>query len=129
MACVLCVERKKDSGPSPRCAFIDGLFQKDNFNCATMNKLRAIANSLGTTWRDDQTSGSIGYVPFEGMEQSGNIVMTWNKDRGTTGNAVILMDSNDPQPLTEENANEAIKWQKKRVVKKQFAFVGGLKRS
>jgi hypothetical protein len=123
MTCVLCGERKKEShGPSPRCAFIDGLFQKDNFDCATMNKLRTIANSLGTTWRDDQTSGSIGYVPFGGSTQSGNIVMTWNKDRGTTGNAVIMLDSNEPQPLSEENASEAIKWQRKRVVTKQFVF-------
>jgi hypothetical protein len=123
MACVLCEQRKIDSSDSKKkCAFNDGLFQKDNLNCATMNKLRVIANSLGTTWRDDLTSGSIGYVPFEGSGQSGNIVMTWNKDRGKTGNAVIVLDSNDPQPLTEENAIEAIKWQSKRVVKKQFVF-------
>jgi len=102
----------------PMCAFPDGIFNRNNWNCATMNALRDIAEKLGTCQRNDQNAGSIGYVPFVDAEYetvsgkwSGNgyIVMTWYKNRGRTGNAIVMWDNEPIQELTLGLAIEVIK--------------------
>ncbi|MBR8661188.1 hypothetical protein [Brevibacillus sp. NL20B1] len=109
MSCKLCIERGKTwNGDDPRCAFETGVFSPDNWNCATMNALREISRQLRTTYRDDMAAASIGYVPFEGDEYSGYIVMTWYKDRGRTGNAFIAWDDEPIRELTEADALLAI---------------------
>jgi hypothetical protein len=116
MTCTLCEKRGKTwKGDDPKCAFVDGVFTSDNWNCATMNKLRDIADILETTSRNDNSCGSIGYVPMDNdyapihFDTSGGyIVMMWYKSRGKTGNAVFMTD-NKTIPLTIEHAELAIK--------------------
>lgn len=110
MACIRCAQRGKTwSGGDPRCAFENGTFNGDNWNCATMNELREMSRQFETYRRDDMAAASIGYVPFEGDDYSGYIVMTWYKDRGRTGNAVIMWDDNPVRELTELDALTAIR--------------------
>jgi hypothetical protein len=117
MACKRCEERGKTwEGSDPKCAFDDnGVFNGDNWNCATMNKLRNIAEELETGWRDDNSCGSIGYVPMDNdyapddfNTYGGYIVMMWYKERGRTGNAVFMTDE-ETMPLTVKHAELAIK--------------------
>lgn len=115
MACRLCTERGKTwSGDDPRCAFETGIFDTNNWNCATMSRLRDISRQLHTETRDDMACASIGYVPLsndyaDGDMDAGYIVMTWYKDRGRTGQALIMWDDNEPRPLTLREAEEAIR--------------------
>lgn len=123
--CKLCRERGKTwEGDDPRCAFeFDGRFNRDNWACETMYELRQIAYDLGTVTRDDMECASIGYIPYvdeEGEEYNGYIVMTWYKDRGTTGNAIIMFDDEPIRELTEEKALKAIENYRKRRVEKGF---------
>jgi hypothetical protein len=115
MPCRLCVERGKTwSGDDPICAFETGVFSPDNWNCATLNRLREIAEELGTTMRDDNSCGSIGYVPMDADytpndfgTYGGYIVMMWYKNRGRTGNAIFMTDE-ETVPLTIKHADLAI---------------------
>lgn len=107
--CKMCNERGKTwNGDDPKCAFVNGIFQTDNWNCATMSELRHVSRELETNMREDLTCGSIGYVPFEGDDYSGYIVMTWYKERGKTANAIIMGDADDIRHLTEQDALLAI---------------------
>ncbi|QHZ58652.1 hypothetical protein M655_025120 [Brevibacillus sp. NSP2.1] len=111
MPCKLCIERGKPwKGDDPRCAFENGTFSPDNWNCATMIALREISREIGTNYRDDNAVASIGTVPFEGGDYSGYIVMTWYKDRGRTSNAFIAWDSEPIRELTEADAILAIEY-------------------
>lgn len=120
MACKMCRERGKTwYGDDPQCAFESGTFSGDNWNCATMNALRQRARDIGTDMRDDNAAASIGYVPVETDDYSGYVVMTWYKDRGETGNAIVVGDDEPLQPLTEALALAALaysaKWVQKEV--------------
>jgi len=112
MTCKLCQERGKTwDGADPQCAFESDVFSPDNWNCATMNTLRDIAESLGTTMHRDLDDASIGYVPLgDDGEYSGYVVMTWYKNRGRTGNALIMWDDEPVEELTEAAALQAIAW-------------------
>ena len=96
MTCKRCVERGKPAhfGNDPRCAFESGVFSTDNWQCATMNQLHQIC----TQAREDDES--IGYIrlPDSADVDGFYIVMTWYKNRGATGNAVIM---GDDYPVTE----------------------------
>lgn len=116
MACRLCKERGKTwEGSDPVCAFENGVFSPKNWNCATMSKLRRLSEGLGNSDRDDDSCGSIGYVPlsdnyapatYEGY--GGYIVMMWYKERGRVDNALFMTDEG-AEPLTIEHAEIAIK--------------------
>ncbi|AUG37189.1 hypothetical protein [Bacillus velezensis] len=116
MVCRLCRERGKTwHGSDPVCAFENGVFSPDNWACATMGKLRRLSEELGHSDRDDDSCGSIGYVPlndnyapdtYEGF--GGYVVMMWYKERGRVGNAVFMTDERT-EPLTIEHAEIAIK--------------------
>jgi hypothetical protein len=115
MVCKRCQERGKPwEGEDPVCAFNENIFDKENWNCATMSYLRQLAwdqfeKGQGFYYRNDMASESIGVIPFETENYQGNLVLTWYKERGRTGNAVIVCGSNDPQPLTIEIAEEILK--------------------
>ncbi|MBS2764183.1 hypothetical protein [Bacillus licheniformis] len=116
MACRLCKERGKTwEGDDPVCAFEKGVFSPENWNCATMSKLRRLSEGLGNSDRDDDSCGSIGYVPlsdnyapatYEGY--GGYIVMMWYKERGRVGHALFMTDEG-AEPLTLQHAEIAIK--------------------
>jgi len=83
--CPRCQKRGKNwKGDDPRCAFKSGFFSEDNWNCATMNKLRACDGFQ--TFSEDN---SCMVLPFEGNF----IVLKWYKSRGRIDFAVILNDS------------------------------------
>lgn len=116
MTCRLCKERGKTwSGDDPKCAFDEnGIFKGDNWNCATMNKLRNISEEFDKSMRHDMSCGSIGYVPMDNDYApihfdtfGGYIVMMWYKERRRTGNAVFMTDGETTE-LTLEHAELAI---------------------
>lgn len=117
--CSLCQERGKTwNGSDPACAFKNGVFDTQNWNCATMNALRDIAEHIGLYWRDDLSAASFGAVPFEGDKWVGYIVMTWYKNKGATGMAMLMFDDEQPKPLTLEMAEEAIEYWVRRGAKR-----------
>ena len=114
--CKFCRERSgkelKRFASSPRCAFGNhytddyngALFDKENWNCKTMNYLRLIAIEVGLHQRRDVTCGTIACVPFENNYGQGYIVMSYYKRRGKVGNAVIMYDDHSVRQLTEKIA-------------------------
>jgi len=116
MVCRLCQERGKTwEGSDPRCAFVGGVFTTDNWNCATMNRLRDMTGELEDKgradtfyFRDDMDAGTIGVLRVVGMKYSGYIVMTWYKRRGRVGQAVFMSDDDEPIKLTLDIAEDAI---------------------
>jgi hypothetical protein len=110
--CRYCAERGKTwSGSDPRCAFReDGTFDPENWACASMLELREVAKRLEVHCRDDQAAASIGAVPFEGETYTGYIVMSWYKERGRTGRAVLMWDDEPLQELNRQMAEEAIEY-------------------
>ncbi|MFZ4454254.1 hypothetical protein [Salibacterium aidingense] len=114
--CRMCWERGKTwNGDDPRCAFPGGVFTPNNWNCATMGRLRAMAEENGHCDRDDNSCGSIGFVrmnddyapeDYDGL--GGYVVMSWYKDRGKTGHAIV-MDDHGTQELTLQHAEIALK--------------------
>jgi len=117
MTCRLCKKREKTwNGDDPRCAFESNKFDNDNWNCATMNKLRSIASvdygNRTTFWsRDDIISASIGVVKIldDTLPQVGWIVMTWYKSRGKTGQAIVVKDDYEPETLQVDVAVKTAK--------------------
>lgn len=67
-----------------------------------------MASRVDLHYRNDLDSASFGAVPFE----EGYIVMTWYKERGTTGNAQVMWDDEPTKPLTEEIALSAIEYRR-----------------
>lgn len=123
MACSRCQKRGQTwEGSAPRCAFEHGVFTTDNWNCATMNELRALAYEAkaiaepvrdwqpGWAFRDDMAAASFGvlYVPETKRGGGYYICMSWYKQRGKTGRAITMQDDSAPQLLTIEEAEDAI---------------------
>lgn len=122
--CPMCRERGQTwNGAPPRCAFLDGVFNGDNWNCATANALRDIAdedgwgenNSDRRTWayRDDLAAASFGviYVDETDTDPGGGyyVVMSWYKRRGRTGQIYVMNDDMKPRPITLQEAEEVIR--------------------
>jgi len=103
----------------PICAFRSGIFNKNNWNCATMSLLRNIVENENHPLyvgycRDDGISDTIGIIripdPPDETCQTGYIVLTYYKERGTVGNAIVVRDDKDPEPLRLKTAEWVIKW-------------------
>lgn len=81
MSCKLCIERGKTwQGDDPVCGFdAAGKFNKDNWNCATLNKLREIAwqNGLVVSSEDDNNLAVFNHNGYF-------LILGWYKDRGRT---------------------------------------------
>lgn len=91
MKCKRCIERGKTwQGDEPRCAFSEGVFSEDNWNCATMNDLRGKCELRH--WNDDQYSAIVP-VPAHGDDSGQFIVLGWYKNRGTTEFASVMSAS------------------------------------
>lgn len=106
-----------------KCAFSNGIFSSDNWNCATMNKLREIVKKAGLFWRDDDM-GSIGILPIDLDEFVGFLVMLWYKERGQVEQAILLSLENPPALLTLDLAIKIIESYEKKFkeFKKLFGF-------
>ena len=91
---------------SPRkCAFKNGFFSSDNWNCGTANALRdiAIIHGAATRYSDE----SIGYVPAPDNCECGSafIVLTWYKCRGRVDD---IFTSYHKEPLKLKDAEAII---------------------
>lgn len=104
MSCAGCLVSSKLRGR--KCAFTKGgRFTSDNWMCATMNRLRDAATFRH---RDDLHSGSIAVVLLADRENlQGYIVLSYAKERGSVGAAVVMNDDNPPKALTRSVAEAA----------------------
>ena len=86
----------------PKCGFLaNGTFTAANWNCATLNALRAVAERV---YGVDESIGVVRCPDLFG----GFVVLTWYKDRGATSNAVWMGDSPITLPLTLDIADAAL---------------------
>jgi hypothetical protein len=131
MECQACKDRGKTwEGSDPICAFGNGLFfSTDNWACATMCELRKIIqhklyddeniyidNIDSWNMRDDMDCATIGVLRVPDMPTDDGgcyLIMTWYKDRGATGKAILMSDDSEPRILTMETANNIIKYFKR----------------
>lgn len=97
---------------SIRCAFKDGVFNTDNWSCQTMNELRKLCENEDFDWRvnyhNDSNLGVV-RIPLVNIDddydtqnnvQYGFLVLSWYKNRGRTGQAMVMSDNDEPMPLT-----------------------------
>ncbi len=106
--CKACELRGKTwSGSDPICGFeTSNYFDADNWNCATLNRLRDIAERRGTISIIEDTSLAV--LPIMAEDLDGWIVLSWYKSRGRTSSARFMFDMTDI-PLTIEIAELALK--------------------
>jgi hypothetical protein len=112
--CIACEKRRKTwTGDDPKCGFPnDESFDSGNWNCATLNSLRSIAEKLGNIKYMEDISLAV--IPVYGDEYTGWIVLSWYKSRGRTSLARFISDSTDI-PLTLEIAQQALQQYKDSV--------------
>lgn len=104
--CKACDRRGKTwEGGDPKCGFVTDTFDIGNWNCATLNALRDIAESLDVI--KYQEDCSIAVIPINNGEIDGWIVLSWYKRRGRTSSARFICDDID-EPLTIEKAEIAL---------------------
>lgn len=90
-------------------------FQQDNWNCATLNALRDYAHALSEHgshgyqhFRDDGGVGSFAVlIGSDAYDIQGILVMTWYKERGRVGSAMVMCDDSRPY---EPNLSEALRF-------------------
>lgn len=105
--CMACEKRGKTwNGDDPKCGFTnDGAFDSGNWNCATLNLLRSIAEEINQIQYLEDTS--LATIPIRDGKRFGWIVLSWYKSRGRTSSARFIFDKTDI-PLTLEIAQEAL---------------------
>lgn len=91
-----------------KCAFTKaGRFTADNWMCGSMGRLRDAAIFQH---RDDLHSGSIAVVLLpDRNDLQGYIVLSFYKERGTVGAAVVMNDDDKPKALTRAVAEAAVR--------------------
>ena len=101
--CRMCRRRGQTwSGDKPRCAFPNGVFVTENWNCATANALRDLCGEWANT-NDDQNAQIL-----KGVEECLHVCLTWYKRRGRTEGAWMIHDGRTPEPLTLTEAERII---------------------
>jgi hypothetical protein len=75
-------------GQAPVCGFPDGIFNANNWNCATLNSLRDIAKRIGTVQGMNDC-----YIAIIPIIDEGWIILSWYKDRGKTSTARFMIDT------------------------------------
>lgn len=106
--CARCKAGSRDNGLSKRrCAFTkSGRFRKNNWCCETMMALRGAAVFRE---RDDLSAGSIAVLPVpDTLDVTGWLSLSYYKDRGTSGGAVILGDEGQRHSLTLTRAERIL---------------------
>jgi len=111
MTCPLCKRRVKDwTGDDPRCAFPEGGFDRENWNCATMIAVRLLASNEQATalWVDDHNFSMVPIGECFPVEEDGDdhymaMLVVWYKSRGNTFGLYFLDDINPPtEPRWDE---------------------------
>ena len=101
-------------GSEINCGFENGEFVKDNWNCLTLSILRGICDddSCGYASRDDMWCESINLLKLHRCEDNdgpaGYLILTFYKNRGQTGNAIIVCGDCKEEKLKEEDALKII---------------------
>lgn len=80
-----------------RCAFMSWRFSTDNWNCATLNRLRQLMAEEGIVLRGYDESMGVLVLP---EEIGGFLCLTWYKERGRVSGAWHLGDDPAHNPLT-----------------------------
>lgn len=99
MTCKACVERgtPESYGSEPKCAFPNGAFTSENWNCATLNTLREISDhtyGASTTYGDDET---LEVIPL--YENTFNfMIIGYYKQRGTVHTLIMLKEGTSITP-------------------------------
>ena len=112
--CRYCKSTPKSwNGDDRNCAFKDGVFLQDNWNCASMNLLRNIAENKELRQYGDDISCAMLRVPEvrisdEEWLNDGFCILSWYKSRGKTSNAIFVSDEVE-QPLAFEQVEAIIK--------------------
>lgn len=119
MVCKLCAQREKTwQGSDPKCAFDqNGIFTSDNWACATMSRLRTIADENDLIQKVNETSLATIYVPSKDLDDitesdnfdayGGFIILSWYKGRGRVSSAIFMSDEGT-MPLNIEHVKRAI---------------------
>lgn len=92
-------------GSRPSCAFEEQWFSHENWQCVTLGILRDIADEHGFSLRSDDNDGSLAVIP---TDDRGYIVLSFYKNRGSVGQAVVMNDDEPPRSLLLEDAEVAI---------------------
>lgn len=117
MICERCQKRGKTwKGSDPTCAFLEGKFISENWNCATMNALREIAEEYSNAaicdppgYRYRHCDVSLAAIPYSSNSCEKFLVLSWYKDRGRTGQAWIFCDDDAPEVLTLAEAEACLR--------------------
>lgn len=97
--CPFCKVRVKNwNGSDPKCAFPGGIFTPENWNCATMNELRNLAEVSSIHYDGDQRCAVL-----NDREDGGFLILSWYKSRGCTDGAWVIRESS-VSALTYERA-------------------------
>lgn len=95
-----------------KCAFEDGIFQENNWNCRTLVKLMELAKSNEDTYFETNYDNGTIYViplPYDKEERNaGYLIMTGYKERGTIEKAFITWMGNPLKELTLEIAERIL---------------------
>lgn len=97
--CKACDKRGKTwEGDDPVCGFSNNTFDPSNWNCASLNYLRLVAEELHVI--DSMEDTHIATIPVKIDDYLGWIVLSWYKSRGKTSSARFIFDEIDiPLPL------------------------------
>lgn len=96
--------RPADFGSDPKCAFSEGTFSSDNWNCAGMMQLRTDAEEV-EVWSEDEHCA---VLPFDGRF----IVVSYYKHRGRTDGAWIV-ESAETRLLTAGDVEDYLAWKQR----------------
>lgn len=119
--CHLCTETSKNwEGGDRKCAFLSGVFDKDNWNCETLGQLlqlSTLGDEQGThgpmvTYSGDRRAM---VIPISDESDYGDfIVLSWYKERGQIKYGAII-DTGATQPLTLEAAQATLRYHKEKA--------------
>lgn len=115
MTCTLCKQRGKTwQGADPKCAFEHGAFSTENWNCATMNKLRALVPENKVMRHVDNQNTALIDITDQNTAGANTLWLTWYKNRGRVDNAMLMSDNKPPCWPNENDVLDVI-----RVLEKQ----------
>jgi hypothetical protein len=110
MTCKACKERGQTwNGSPPKCAFEEGHFSRENWNCATANAIRDLVyegqNPMpeGVDYRycEDQKYATVHVADIDGPGPALALWVSWYKSRGGTDAMWLLEEYSEPRQPTE----------------------------
>ena len=127
MRCTLCAQRGKTwTGSDPKCAFSrNGKFDRDNWNCATVNELRDIVYEgqelphwIAYQYCDDMKYATVNLWDCEEIGAMA-LWVCWYKSRGSTDNMLLLFSDKPARPPTEAETLAIVEHLKAKELEKQ----------